>query len=144
MGGLFDGGGSSGLLDSINSGGGATGVEGQSLDTSGGMQGGLGGILGGLSGGSSNAGGGILNALGGLFGGGGGSGSGGGSGGNQQLLGIVLSKLLNQQRTGFGGSFVGGPSIATGRAQAPAFGPPDIKGAGSPLERLALAMASLR
>lgn len=91
--------------------------------------GGLGGLLGGLFGGSSS-----------------GSSSGGGS--NQQLLNTVLTQLLGQQRVGFGGSFVGAPSIASGRAQAPAFGPPALEGGGgrasSPLERLALAMAALR
>lgn len=127
-------------LAALDSGGGATGIAGQSLDTQGGMQGGLGGLLGGSTGGSG--GGGILSAIGGILGGGGSSG--GQSGGNQALLNTVLQSLLNQQKVGFGGSFVGGPSIATGRAQAPAFGPPAIAGGGSPLERLAVAMASLR
>lgn len=97
-------------------------------------------------GGGGGGGGSFLSSLFGGGGGGGGSGSGGGS--NQQLLNTVLTQLLGQQRMGFGGSFVGGPSIASGRAQAPAFGPPALEGGGgrasSPLERLALAMAALR
>ncbi len=102
-------------------------------------------VIGGSSSlGGGSGGGGILGALGGILGGGSSSGQSGG-GSNQSLLNTVLGELLKkQQPTGFGGSFVGGPGIASGRAQAPAFGPPAIAGAGSPLERLAIAMASLR